>query len=96
MASDLHESWLQLVYGPKKRKKKQKPRPREPGRTDSTERITILFPHKRKYWHRTQPPVTRRLKATRHDRDAVKQRIQQQKKPKRLYLRMSKVTIHQK
>jgi hypothetical protein len=54
--------------------------------------VSVPFPHKRKYFHRDAPDVTRSLKATRHDRDAVRQIIRQKPEVK-LYLRVSKVTL---
>lgn len=90
--SELHESWLQLVYGPKRRRQNKKRRPREPSLTDPVERVTVPFPHRRKYFHTAAPDVTRALKATRHDRDVVRQLIRQKPEVK-LYLRVSKVTL---
>jgi len=89
--SELHESWLRLVYGPK-RSRLKKHRTREPRLTDPVERVSVPFPHRRKYFHRDAPDVVRSLKATRHDRDAVKQLIRQKPEVK-IYLRVSKVTL---
>lgn len=79
------------MYGPK-RSLKRKHRPREPSLTDPVERVSVPFPHRRKYFHRDAPDVSRSLKATRHDRDAVKQLIRQKPETK-IYLRVSKVTL---
>ena len=54
--------------------------------------MSVPFPHRRKYFHRDAPDVIRSLKATRHDRDAVKQLIRQ-KKEQKIYLRVNKVTL---
>jgi len=75
-----------------KRGRQKKRRPRNPRITDPVERVSVPFPHRRKYFHRNAPDVIRSLKATRHDRDVVKQIIRQKQEPK-IYLRANKVTL---
>ena len=52
MKEKLHDSWLRLVYGPKRRKAGRKERP--PGPTDPLDRVQVQL-HRRKWFH---PPST--------------------------------------
>lgn len=58
MKEKLHDSWLRLVHGPKRRKPIRR-EPRPPGPTDPVERVKVPFPQKRKWFHtRPLPPLT--------------------------------------
>lgn len=71
----MHESWLVLVHGPRKRTRR-KVRPREPSPTEPVEWGLVPYPHKRKWFHRQQPPVARARGTSRHDaRNEVKPRL---------------------
>jgi len=52
------DSWDRMVYGPRVKKPRKRVE-RSISRTESVNYVAEPFPHKRKYFHRYQPPVYR-------------------------------------
>jgi len=98
--TELHESWLLLVYGPSKRKPRVR-QVRNPGLTDPIERTRVPFPRKRKWFHEYRPPLTVNLHAERHEVDAEFEQYRkigepprrQRPRPKKLFLRVSGLVL---